>query len=538
MRNRVFAAQSLFFLLLLLLPVIRSDSQNPPRLDQRINEVLRRPEFRHAHFGFEFFSLDTGKPLYTANENQFFVAASTTKLVTEGTALQLLGADYRFHTRIYRTGPIAADGTLHGDLVLVASGDPNLSSRLQPDGTLAFENEDHSYGGHDSHGLPGDPLLVIKEFAQQIAAKNIRHITGSVFIDTSLFPEGDRELGTGVVLSPIVVNDNLIDIIVTAGATAGAPVQLQIAPKTSYISIINKATTGAPDSRPDLNWIDEVINPDGSRSATLSGSVPAGKGSAMNAYPVPEPSRYARTLLVEALKQRGINVSLPPRSDRPDFKKFASDYTPNNIVAEHVSAPLKEDIKVTLKVSQNLHASMTPFILGALVGHATSHIDQAGFDAENALLSRAKLDLSSASQGDGAGGNASFTPDFMVQYLLFMRKQKDFPIFYNALPVLGRDGTLARIQVSSPAAGHVHAKTGTFSEYDALNKRLLVTGKGLAGYMETQDGKQLVFALYIDNVSVSLDPDATQKIVGQALGEIAAAAYDSNNNIDKLRDFK
>ena len=116
----------------------------------------------------------------------------------------------------------------------------------------------------------------------------------------------------------------------------------------------------------------------------------------------------------------------------------------------------------------------------------------------------------------------------MVHYLAYMAKQPFYTDFYNALPILGKDGTLAKIQVNSPAAGHVHAKTGTYAVEDALNKNLMVTGKGLAGYMETASGKHLVLALYVNMVAVTLDdPDAVQKVAGEALGEIASAAYDS-----------
>src|SRR5690349_13287467 len=111
----------------------------------KLGAVMQRPEFRHAFFGIEFWSLDDRKPVYALNGDKLFVAASTTKLLTEGTALRLLGADYRFHTRVYRTGAIAGDGTLAGDLILVASGDPNLSGRIQPGDTLGFTNEDHAY---------------------------------------------------------------------------------------------------------------------------------------------------------------------------------------------------------------------------------------------------------------------------------------------------------------------------------------------------------------------------------------------------------
>ena len=113
----------------------------------------------------------------------------------------------------------------------------------------------------------------------------------------------------------------------------------------------------------------------------------------------------------------------------------------------------------------------------------------------------------------------------MVGFLAYMSKQKSFQVFYDALPILGRDGTLVDIQTASPAAGKVHAKTGTFSTYDALNRRLLITGKGLAGYMTTRSGKHLAFAIYVNNVSVPVTADAVKRITGQALGEIAAAAY-------------
>ena len=60
-----------------------------------------------------------------------------------------------------------------------------------------------------------------------------------------------------------------------------------------------------------------------------------------------------------------------------------------------------------------------------------------------------------------------------------------------------------------------------------LNRRLLITGKGLAGYLTTAAGGHLAFAVYVNNVSVSTDPAAATAVVGQALGEIAAAAYDA-----------
>ncbi len=498
-----------------------------PTFNDRLKAIMNQPEFAHSHFGVAIYSLESGERLFGLNENKFFVPGSTTKLLTEGTALELLGADYRFHTRVYGTGSIDSKGVLNGDIVLVASGDPNLSGRLQPDGTMAFEDEDHSYGGPNSKGLPGDPLLVINQLADQIAAKGVKKVNGRILIDTGLFPEGTRELGTGVVISPIMVNDNVIDVLVTPGATEGAPIILQIRPETGYAQFVNHATTGKAGTRADINFDDGVLKPDGTRTVTVTGSLPLGRGPALESYKLSEPSLFASKSLSEALRKRGIEIAHAEPPSNVDFKTLAANYDGAHLLAEHISPPLSEEIKVTLKVSQNLHASMTPYLLGATLAHATKDVDQAGFDKEHEFLKNADLDLSGAAQSDGAGGNAFFTPEFMVHYLLYMSKRPSFPIFRHALPILGRDGTLVKIQPSSPAAGHVFAKTGTYAVYDALNKKLMVTGKGLAGYIDTASGQHLVFAVYINLADVSLDPDAAQEIAGQALGKIAAAAYDS-----------
>jgi D-alanyl-D-alanine carboxypeptidase/D-alanyl-D-alanine-endopeptidase (penicillin-binding protein 4) len=331
-----------------------------------------------------------------------------------------------------------------------------------------------------------------------------------------------------VVVSPIVVNDNLIDVLVSPGASENSPVQVRISPQTAYVTISNEVKTAKAGSKSSLEYIYEKLNPDGTRSVTLSGSLAIDSGPTMRAYRVPEPSRFAATVLVEALKSEGITANLAKLQDSIDFKALAANYRPENMVAEHVSPPLKEDVKITLKVSQNLHASAGPFLLGALINHNSTTADQAGFDAENAFLTKAGLDLSGAAQSDGAGGDAFFTPDFMVQYLRYMFRQKDYNDFYRGLPVLGKDGTLVKIQVNAPAAGHVHAKTGTYATYDALNRRLMVTGKGLAGYMDTANGQHVILALYVNMVSVGMDdPEAMQKVAGEALGEIASAAYEA-----------
>ena len=503
-------------------------AQAPDLLEARIQKVMARPEFAHSNFGVEFYDPETGKVLYALNADKLFVPASTTKLITEGTVLAKIGPDFRFHTFIYRTGPIDKHGTLKGNLILVASGDPNLSNRIQPDGTLAFMDDDHSYNGP---ALPGDPLAVIEEFATQIAAKGIRKIDGNVYVDTIQMPDGEREGGTGVVMSSVIINDNIVDISARPGAKPSDPAEVTTSPATAYLHFTNALTTGPANSKPLFEAVRPVSRPDGSLEVTLSGSIPLGSGLNTYAFPVPSPTQFATAVLREALIAKGIaikpNKSAAAVNNLAGFQKY---YLAEFQVAEHVSPPLREDVRITLKVSQNLHAGMGPYLLGLLVAKNIKDPLRAGFKIEHAFLTDAKLDLSGASQGDGEGGDWAdlFSPDFMCHYLAYWKTRPDFPIFFNGLPILGKDGTLAKIQRDNPGAGHVFAKTGTFGSEDKLNSRMMLNGKGLAGFVQTKSGKTIVFAAYVNHTALPEEPEIAQKVAGQALGEIAAAAYDAS----------
>src|ERR1700753_133227 len=83
-----------------------ASAQSADSLELRIKKVMDRPEFAHSRFGLKFITADTGETVYELNPAQLFVPGSTTKTLSEGTMLETLGGDYRFHTKIYRTGPI------------------------------------------------------------------------------------------------------------------------------------------------------------------------------------------------------------------------------------------------------------------------------------------------------------------------------------------------------------------------------------------------------------------------------------------------
>src|SRR6202030_255661 len=145
----------------------------------------------------------------------------------------------------------------------------------------------------------------------------VRRIEGRVIVDASLYPEGQREGGTGFVISPIMINDNSVDMIVTPGAE-GAPAHLEFAPQTSYVRFLNKTSTGKAGSEMAVRVVSDVANGDGTHVATIGGNVPADARREVHGYRIPEPSRFAEIVLAEALHERGVVAAARLREDRVD----------------------------------------------------------------------------------------------------------------------------------------------------------------------------------------------------------------------------
>ncbi len=353
------------------------------KMAENVGAILKRPELSASQFGAAFYDLDRRRMVFARDAGKFYVSASTTKLLTEGTTLSLLGPGYRFTTSVYRDGVVDSSGTLHGDLILRASGDPNLSNRIQPDGTLAFENEDHAYGGSvDTKAVPGDPLVVLRDFARQISAHGIKAVTGRVLVDDSLFPDNTQELGTDTTVAPIVLNDNVVDVTVSAGASPGDPVRISVSPQTPYATFVGSATTGPPHSENTTNMSNDVQDAAGNHRVTITGTFPKDSKPVLYDYPVPSPPRFAEVALVQTLADAGVRVSETDSAVLPAAGALARIYTPQNEVARHISPPLSEDVKVTLKVSDNLHAAMMPYLWGALVARDAADPQGAGFELE------------------------------------------------------------------------------------------------------------------------------------------------------------
>jgi PBP4 family serine-type D-alanyl-D-alanine carboxypeptidase len=496
-----------------------------PGLAARIQQIIRRAEFGNARWGMEFATLGAARPTYALIPDQPFMPASAMKVFVAGTAFSALGPEYRFRTRVYRTGPVVR-GVLRGDLVLVASGDMLVCGRMRPDGTLALPEPDHSYDRFPGAvAAPGDPLQVIRGLAGQVAARGVRHIEGRVLVDAPLFREAKEDIASGgmapITVSPMMINDNLVDVTVTPGAGAGAPGVLRISPDTSYVHIVNETRTVADTgtARP-LRYEQDTLNPDGTRTVRLTGDVPLGNQHRFAAYYVPEPVRFAELAFTQALREKGVRAEAGPVA-AADVGAVAAHDTVRNRLAEHVSPPVSEEVKVMLKVSSNIHTVMWPHVVGSIAGHDSEHPEAAYEELKRRVFRRAGVDPDAPGVAEGR-----YSADFFVRFLSYAARRPYFRKFRLALPIMGRDGSLANIQPDSPAAGHVYAKTGTgVGAFDPTRTPRVF--KALAGYIHLPNGQWAAFAQFMDAevASVAAGLELANQ-AAQAMGEIATAVYE------------
>lgn len=475
------------------LPPIMGDL--PSSVATVIAEIQSKAAYAHTSWGIRVVALDTGDVLIDQAGDRSLTPGSIMKVYSTATALDLYGADYRFHTPVYKTGAVS-QGVLAGDLILVASGDFTFGLREQPGGTLGYNNMpeiDHNYADTGFAGgalvKESDPLAALDGLAKAVRGSGIAEVRGDVIIDARLF---DTYRATDGVISPIWLNENVIDIMTTP-TSAGQPARIDWRPETASVKVVDEVTTVAADPKPITI---EATTPGEIR---VTGEIAAGAPPNLNIWHVPDPASFARTAFIEALQRAGVKVDAnalgPNPADKlPDTPAYSSE----NKVAEHVSPPLSEFVKVVLKVSYNRGAHLMLCLAAVKAG---SRDCSAGIGKELELLDRLGVSRQSTYVFDGAGSDdhARTAPADQTTVLARVLKEPWGASIRDGMAILGKDGTQATNGLGSPAVGHVQIKDGSRVTMTPGDYQGIIIAKTQVGYIETKSGRELVFAIFLNN---------------------------------------
>lgn len=447
----------------------------PSRFAKRVDALLGVEPVSKSEWGLLIADAETGQQLYEQNAAKYFVPASNMKLFTTALALDKLGPDFRFRTTLESTGVVSPEGELTADLVLVGRGDPNLSNRKFP------FNLKEEFDGPPERGLA--------QLADALVAKGVKKISGDVIGDDSYFPSerypngweiDDMVWEYGAAISALVVNDNTTTVMLTPGQ-AGDPVQTSVSPPTQDFTLDNQVITSAAGVKGDLTLTREP----GAHLVVLRGTLPEKSAPRKLVLGIEEPALHAAILLRTLLEQRGVEVAGGVRARHTAI--IAEGVTPT-VLAEHLSVPLSDSVKLVNKISQNLHTEVLLRTAMRQNGPWNSFDDIAKFAADfYAKVGIAPEDIVQT-DGSGLSRHDMVTPRAMLVLLRYAQTRPWFESFFASLPVAGVDGTLEERMKNTPAAGRVHAKTGSVEHV-----------RTMSGFADTPGGRRLAFSFMSNN---------------------------------------
>jgi len=455
-----------------------ADRVDVERFRQRADAELSSPGADKGTWGVLVTDAATGDVLYSRNPDGFFMPASNAKLFSTALALATLGPDYRVRTSVASNGTIGPNGVLSGDLVLIGRGDANLSNRKFP-----FERKEER---------EGPPDKVIAEFADTIASRGVKEVSGDVIADDSLFqhekfPSGwlvdDILWSYGAAVSAIAVNDNTFTLDLRPGAREGDAARYDTGLAADFYSVENSVVTTARGTVENL----AVARDPGSRLIQVSGTMPQDAPVRRLTIAIEDPAEFAASLLSRLLLARGIKIDGHARAHHVAEPADAAS-APQTVLAEHMSVPLSEEIRLTNKNSENLHAELLLLLSAHEKVGARNYEDTMKLASEffrSAGIADGDVALS---DGSGLSRKDLVTPRAVVQLLRYAATQPWGELYRSSLPEAGEDGTLSDRMKNTPAAKRVFAKTGTIGH-----------GNALSGYATSVGGERLIFSILGNN---------------------------------------
>ena len=447
--------------------------------------IASSPAARTAFWGIQVVDLKSGRTLCRLNPRHFFVPASNVKLFSTALALERLGPDFRFETRVVAETPPDALGRIAGALRLVGGGDPNLSGRAIP----------YRMGAESGNSLAG-----IEDLADQVVAAGVRRVDGGIVGDDTWYVWQPYAAGWGIEdpqsddgppISALTVNDNTVTLTVRPGPRAGEPAALYFDPAIEIFRVDNRVLTTPAGTERRIRY-DRVP---GSADLRIWGTIPLRNRGQNLLLGIDDPALFAARALRLALEERGVSVEGPLAAEHlyphevANLEQGPPAALPGGaVLARRVSPPLLEDLRITDKVSQNLHAELALRAVGRARRNLGSF--EAGLAEMKAFLAEIGVapDGYSLRDGSGLARLDLLTPATVVQLLRRMFNGRYREQWLSLLPVGGSDGTLSSRFGGSPAAGRVLAKTGSLSHVSALS-----------GYLRRGASEWLAFSILVNN---------------------------------------
>jgi serine-type D-Ala-D-Ala carboxypeptidase/endopeptidase (penicillin-binding protein 4) len=435
--------------------------------------IVARAGLPGAAVGFVLYDLMTRRQLVAKSAGRLFVPASVAKVATTVAALEMLGPDYRFETKVYVSGAQdRKNGTLPGDLYLVGGGDPMLT---------------------------GDQM---REMIAGLAAGGLRGVSGGFYYDQSLLvtarrisdeQRDDAPHNTGI--GALSVNFNRVQVSWT---------------KTGKVNGFKAITTSNTDRmKVEIDVIKFAIGKRGTRWPYPFRYVGDGVNGArwlVAPYirrrgkvwlPVRQPGLTAAAVFRKLGAGGGIALSPPKPGVLPKGARLAQTYRSRKLI---------EIVRRVMRYSNNTAAELTGLVATRKQSGKPLDLGQSGAVVSawfKARIPQANWTGFVLRNHSGLTLKTRISPAQMLAILLYARSKRYGSATYASLL---KPYTLKRS--AAPAGRYsVRAKSGTMNYI-----------RGRAGYITTARGRELAFALFITQPDARRDERSGKRKARRTLG--------------------
>lgn len=450
-------------------------AQNP--IQTGIDQFANDPALKHASISFKVIDLSTGATVSSYSPDLTLPTASTAKLFSTATALEILGPDFRATTRIYYDGVLDSAGILNGNIWIRGGGDPSLGSKYFTSAT--------------------EQMKFMNDWATQLKAAGLKKIKGTVIADASEFgydgaPDGWNwvDMGNyyGAGPSGLTIYDNLINYHFSVPAAAGQAISVRSiqpeVPGMIFHNYIRSSTNGGDNAY--------LYGAPYSLDRFGTGTLPVGSSDFLVKGSLPDPERQFAYEFAKVLKNVGIEITGEIQTVRTsEIAASVRDYGSKKLMIEHKGEKLIDIINYTNMRSVNLFAEHMINLIGyAKTGNGSTY---SGLNVlENHWKNFFSIDGLHVNDGSGLSRTNAISADHFVQLLKQMNKSKYAAEFLASLPVAGSSGTLKNVCSGQAAQNRMTAKSGSMNRI-----------KSYAGYIKSSSGKQYAFALIVNNFTCS-----------------------------------
>lgn len=394
-----------------------------------------------GRIGFAVADATTGEMLEVVNPLYPLPPASVAKAISCAYALDRLGPNYRFRTRLVSDG-VLADGRLDGDLWLVGSGDPLFDT---------------------------DALAAM---ADDLVNMGVREVTGRFRVATGSLPEiwqidPDQlpHVGYNPAISALNLNFNRVHF---EWERVGEDYTISMdARSASLRPAVQVARMRVAERTSPVYTYSDAENHD---AWTVARGALGDAGSRW--LPVRRPAAYMAEVFQTLMGGHGVRLS------SPNYELTAPETA--LVLVEHVSDPLDEILRGMMRWSTNLTAEVVGLMATQAGNMRATSLPESGA-AMTAWMSDT-LGARNATFVDhsGLGVGSRLRPQDMTHALVAAGPGGLLHDLMKDIPMRDRDGNVIE--------GHpieVVAKTGTLNFVSTL-----------AGYARTPSGRDLAFTIF------------------------------------------